>query len=151
MKIVTAQKSDKKSIKRFYKSNRYSAGFMGDDLCFFITEKMPSAPENTPLNPNLNRVIIACVIVSYQYDTPFLHALVVSEKFRNKGLASKLIRHCTALLQNVYCFSTPKHLTLYEQHGFDLINEEQLPLLLKSKYIAYKKHKENLSILAFIH
>ena len=50
IKIQSAEKDNKKSIKRFYKANNYSASFMGYDTSYIALHEGE---------------IIACVIISY--------------------------------------------------------------------------------------
>lgn len=131
MAIQTAEKSDKKDIKRFYKDNHYSASFMGNDQCFMIK--------------NNKAQIIACVIVSTISDTPFLHALVVSQNMRGSGLATQLLAHCQLISVHIYCFADLSLNRLYISSQFKSIDQGQLPASLHSRFQRYKQKNNTLS------
>ena len=153
MSVELAKKSEKKSIQRFYKANRYSASFIGFDSCYLIKQ---------------GEVIIACVIISrceqpdkstdkllacsagkYQY---FLHGLVVAPTFRGQGLATKLLKYALEHYQPIICFAKESLTHLYLTHGFTLVEssavEQVLLPSLTRRFIGYSA-KEN-SLRAFI-
>ena len=141
MDIFSAEKADKKDIKRFYKSQRYSAGFLGDDRCFLVRE---SNVNNAP--------IIAAVIVSYCTTSPFLHALVVDIKHQKQGLATALIKHCQQHFDSLVCFCEPKLASLYLANQFQLLTDFQLsnhlPEQLTSRFQSYRQHTQSLLALS---
>ncbi|OUS33043.1 hypothetical protein A9Q98_00040 [Thalassotalea sp. 42_200_T64] len=128
MQIIQAVKTDKKTIKRFYKSNHYSARFIGDDVCYFIQNDNTAEQE-----------LIACVIISYQQSTPFLHALVVNKDYRSKGLATSLVSHCQQQFQQITCFVELPLTKWYLQQGFELTYKQQLATKLASRLLAYQQ------------
>ncbi|WP_068546569.1 GNAT family N-acetyltransferase [Thalassotalea crassostreae] len=141
MDIFSADKADKKDIKRFYKSQRYSAGFLGDDRCFLVRD---TAVKNTP--------IIASVIVSYCSTSPFLHALVVDIKHQKQGLATALIKHCQQHFNSLVCFCEPKLASLYLANRFQVINDikmaKSMPEQLTSRFDSYRQHTPSLLALS---
>ena len=131
MDILTAEKSDKKDIKRFYKNNHYSASFMGNDQCFMIKDD--------------NAQIIAAVIVSVISDKPFLHALVVNQNERGTGRATQLLEHCQSISPMIYCFADLSLNRLYIASNFKSIDQEQLPASLHSRFQRYKQQNNTLT------
>jgi len=101
--ILLAKKTDKKSILRFYKSQHYSARFIGLDYCYLVKK---------------DEKIIASVMVSQittdnsQY---FLHALVVDKNHQKQGIATKLVNHVNQTHQPVVCFAQPELSRFYHQ------------------------------------
>jgi len=136
LSITTAIKTDKKSLMRFYKQQHYSAGLLGFDNVYVIKHE---------------EVIIAAVIVSaLEKDNPqlFLHALVVDDKFRQQGLASKLLKHIRSIhsSQEVICFASIELSKFYQKSGFELCQEKQLCPPLLSRYLQYKKTNNELLV-----
>jgi GNAT superfamily N-acetyltransferase len=142
MVINIATKVDKKVLLKFYKSQHYSAKFMGLDNGYFIKN------ENTD-------EIIASVIISkittrnHQY---FLHALVVDPLHQKKGLATALITYASALHQPIVCFADKTLSTFYQQAGMQMINtkllNEKLSAELSVRYDIYSS--KNKSLAAFM-
>lgn len=149
MFIVRAEKSDKKAIKRFYKQNRYSAGFMGDDVCFYITDEY--LIEQKAFNEEAIVNIIACVIISYQHDHPFLHGLLVAQTHKRKGHASSLLNHCKMHFKKIFCFVEPRLLPWYAKQKFVPKDVNQLPEQLKNKLSTYQQYTKELVALNYIH
>lgn len=132
-----AAKSDKKSILRFYKSQNYSARFLGYDHCYFVKQ---------------NGSIIASVIVSQlaeNHSQSLIHALVVKEGLRHQGLATKLIKHCTANHTNLVCFALDKLSPLYLKSGFKLASNSELTEQLSIRFNSYQQKQASMQI--FIH
>ncbi|TRX56314.1 GNAT family N-acetyltransferase [Thalassomonas sp. M1454] len=132
MKIQLAEKSDKKSIKRFYKNNNYSASFMGNDTCYLM---------------KLNDEIIAAVVISNIDDCNFLHALVVNNKYQHKGLASQLLKHSLVKHSTLYCFADRSLNPLYSANNYIQIDPSILPEQLQTRFFCY--HKKNNQLSAF--
>ncbi|WOH38045.1 GNAT family N-acetyltransferase [Thalassotalea fonticola] len=130
MQIQLANKSDKNSIKRFYKSNHYSASFMGDDQCFYMTSQ---------------EEIIASVIISFSSTTPFLHALVVNRNYQHQGLATQIVFHCQHRLPNINCFADKTLTKFYQKLGFECINSNNLPDCLQSRFYSYQRNNNTLN------
>ena len=128
MHIQIATKADKSAIKRFYKNNRYSASFMGDDQCFYITHY---------------EAIVACVIVSYSTTTPFLHALVVQKNQQKNGLARQLVAKCQQQFNDIICFADKDLTEFYLKLGFVKSNANRLPANLLDRFQIYS-NKNNL-------
>ena len=84
--ITTASKNDKKSLMRFYKQQSYSAKLLGYDNAYLMKYS--------------GEIIGAVIISGLEENNPqlFLHALVIKKEFRQKRLASELIKH--ALFQH---------------------------------------------------
>jgi GNAT superfamily N-acetyltransferase len=77
--VIKATKSDKKDIMRFYKAQHYAASYIGQDQSYFI---------------EVDGNIIACALVSAGQENGefwLLHALVVAQAHRGKGIASLLL------------------------------------------------------------
>lgn len=113
MEIIKANKSDKKSILRFYKAQQYSARFLGLDHCYIIKN---------------NEKIIASVIVSYiDKSNPmgFLHALVVDKTFQHQGLASQLIKYTEKQHPTMVCFANESLTPLYLKSLFTKLPQAQ--------------------------
>ena len=137
-----ANKTDKKDIKRFYKSQQYSAKFMGLDHCFIIEYKCE---------------IVASVIISQlnqQNQQYFLHALVVNSCYQKQGFASKLLKYATDEISTVHkpalivCFCDANLIFLYQKCGFKLLSENALNQILHSRFLLYKNKVNDLSIVA---
>jgi len=134
--ITTAIKTDKKSLMRFYKQQHYSAGLLGFDNVYII---------------KCEEVIIAAVIVSaLEQDNPqlFLHGLVVDDKFRQQGLAGRLLKHIRSIhsSQPVICFASVELSEFYHKNGFKLSQVKQLFPPLLSRYLQYKKTNNELLV-----
>ena len=135
--IIKAEKADKKDIKRFYRQQNYSAGFLGLDHCYLV---------------RFQQKIIAAVIVSQikpENDQHFLHALMVDGQHRQKHLASALLHHTIKHHQPLVCFSGSSLATLYTQMGFKLAKPCDLTQTLNLRFQAYCKKINDLLI--FIH
>jgi N-acetylglutamate synthase-like GNAT family acetyltransferase len=78
--VVKATKSDKKDIMRFYKTQHYSASYIGQDQCYLVKR---------------DHCIIACAIVSAGQesgDVWLLHGLVTDKDQRGKNIASLIVK-----------------------------------------------------------
>lgn len=125
--IETADKSDKKAIQRFYKQQRYSARFLGDDVTYLVRD---------------NQDIIASVIISFKDSHPFLHALVVDNNHRGQGIAQSLLAKAAEQHPKLYCFCEEELVSFYQKQRFAVIEGSLLPDDLRQRYLAYrKKHK----------
>ncbi|NMP17910.1 GNAT family N-acetyltransferase [Thalassotalea sp. Y01] len=131
-KIVSAIKSEKKHIKRFYKTQRYSAGFLGDDVCYLLKDE--------------SEQIIASVLVSFAGSTPFLHGLVVASHYQHRGIANRLLQHCRAHHQPLTCFAVTSLKALYQQNGFHQLNTADVDVKLLARYKAYQAKQATLAI-----
>jgi N-acetylglutamate synthase-like GNAT family acetyltransferase len=126
--ITTASKSEKKSLMRFYKQQRYSAGLLGFDSTYIIK--------------NSSEIIGAVIISALTENNPqlFLHALVIKQEFRQKKLASQLIQHALHQHDNqqVICFADESLTHFYQNNGFYQITEQQLLQPLLMRYSRYR-------------
>ncbi len=139
--IITAQKSDKKQIHQFYKSQNYPARFMGLDTCYFIKE---------------SKKIIASVLISkinennQQY---FLHALVVDSNYMKQSLASTLLEHAKNLHQPLVCFAKHELTNFYIKNNFTKLAIEQAEQKLSSelfgRFNIYSKKQSGLTIFTY--
>ena len=132
--VQIAVKSDKKTIKQFYKRQHYSASFMGFDTVYFIKH---------------NDAVIAAVIISQikkcnsQY---FLHALVVDKQYRNCGLATQLLKYHHIHAQQITCFAATQLKELYLNANYYLASSKQLNETNFLRYQQYQKSKPNLQV-----
>ena len=135
--ISVACKDDKKSIKRFYKKNHYSASFMGGDTCFVASE---------------NNDIVGAVIVSTLENNsshPFLHALVIDKPIRGCGIASKLLIFAQQNFKTLTCFSDQSLQNLYVKNKFIMENKNALPRSLAERFCKYQNKTPNLRVFIY--
>ncbi len=131
MKIILAEKSEKKEILRFYKNQYYSARFLGFDRCYCI---------------KVNDEIIASVMISNiieNSEISFLHALVVGQAWQHQGLASQLIVHVTKIHPSVICFADEKLANLYTKNQMVVIEKPQFTELLPEHLMIRLKTYQN--------
>ena len=134
-------KSNKKALLRFYKAEHYSARLIGHDKWYFISEK---------------DLIIAAVIVSeigqaeIQY---FLHGLVTSKAYQNRGLASKLIAHVQLLNPNIVCFADNSMSPFYLTKQFIKISQQAIKISLVEglslRFFCYMSSKPDLRVFIY--
>ncbi|MEH6597573.1 MAG: GNAT family N-acetyltransferase [Colwellia polaris] len=140
--VVKAIKSDKKDVLRFYKSQQYSARFIGQDHCYIIKVD--------------NKIIASALISAGQENSNswLLHALVIDKSMRGNKLASFLIRaiinnrfHNQALVK-VICFADEKLQQLYIKNNFIKYNETKqiatLPDEFQQRLKRYQMKNKNL-------
>lgn len=140
--VLIAEKSDKKDILRFYKSQHYSAKFIGQDNSYFIKE---------------NNNIFACLILSNgknNNEMALLHALVVDKAYHRQGYASLLLKNAVTSYREKYnympvvCFADSVLTPFYLMNGFSLFDFEklsgELPLEFKQRFLSYKKKQHTL-------
>ena len=130
MELKVATKSDKKSIKRFYKQQQYPGSFMGNDTCYIAMH---------------DGQLIGCAIVSELEGVRFLHALVIEVTYRNQGIASRLLKMLSKH-PPIICFADISLSHLYLSNNFKQISMESLPLPLAKRYSSYKQKKSDLAI-----
>ena len=129
-----ANKTDKASIKRFYKQQKYSAGFMGFDHTILAL---------------VDEDIIGAVIVSKieennsQY---LLHGLLVSQHYRGQKIASSLIKQMTKRYAPIYCFADNSLTRFYLNNGAKQSSEDELSMTLACRLNAYLKRSPTLNI-----
>lgn len=124
LSIAAAEKSDKKAILRFYRQQRYSARFLGDDVTYIARR---------------DEQIIAAVIMSYKSSTPFLHAMLVCKTQRCQGIAQALLALLLPQFPELYCFCENDLAPFYQKFGFHQIQSNTLPHELRARFIAYQK------------
>ncbi|WP_448248692.1 GNAT family N-acetyltransferase [Thalassotalea agariperforans] len=118
--VKLAAKSDKKSVKRFYKSQHYSASFIGFDSTYIVLD---------------NEQIIASAIVSYSTsdnNQALLHALVVAKLYQKQGIATELIniikqQHCHNYREKhstIVCFADDKLSQFYQRMSFKVVSSK---------------------------
>jgi len=135
--ISVAQKDDKNSIKRFYKSNHYSASFMGGDTCFIA---------------RLDNEIVGGVIISHDTridSLPFLHALVVNKQQRGSGIARNLLNEAQRHFNTIVCFADNSLQSFYFKRGFNQTTKNALPTGLTERFIRYQCKNPNLGIFIY--
>ena len=141
-KVVEALKSDKKDIMRFYKSQQYSARFIGKDHCYIV---------------KLNNKIVASVILSAGQvcgDYWLLHGLVIDKVMRGKKIASVILQaiinseHLGDKFKKIICFADVALQGLYKKNLFVTYNStaeiKTLPQELKQRFKRYQSKQPNL-------
>lgn len=137
MIFTLANKSDKKAILRFYKSQHYSASFLGGDSCYLLKE---------------NEQIIASVIISTiekNITYHFLHALVVHSCHQNKGIATALLKYVLFFHPHTLCFADRAMANFYQKSAMwpeSKRAELLLPEHLKLRLAAYRKKHPQLQV-----
>ncbi|WP_206486405.1 GNAT family N-acetyltransferase [Thalassotalea sp. G2M2-11] len=138
MKIILADKTDKKSVLRFYKQQHYSARYLGFDHVYII---------------EYDNNIIAAVMVSNikpNANVSLLHALVVDKAYQRQGLATKLLQHVFKHHGTIICFAQPFLAPLYQSVAMATLTlaqiEQQLSPELYLRYLAYKKSQPKLQV-----
>lgn len=138
MKILKAEKPDKKAILRFYKEQNYSASFIGFDKVYYIKK---------------NQKIIASMIISKisnEHHHEFLHALVVDKHFQLQGVASKLLKFALAQHKPLICFANEALSHFYIKNSMLKLANDREPvevpehLLLRLK--SYRKKQSQLKV-----
>ncbi|GAA0819849.1 hypothetical protein GCM10009111_24450 [Colwellia asteriadis] len=136
LSITKALKSDKKAILRFYKSQQYSARFIGLDQAYLIKSE---------------NVIIACVIISQLTPTNeqyFLHGLVVAKSHQRQGIARLLLQHVQNSHQPLVCFTQPILAPLYLSENMIQVSEKSVELKLSpAVYTRYQTYLKTQSCL----
>ncbi|MGB2740806.1 MAG: GNAT family N-acetyltransferase [Cognaticolwellia sp.] len=146
-RVTEANKTDKKDINRFYKTQRYAASFIGQDQAYFIKQ---------------NKNIIACVIISAGQENGLfwlLHALVIDAEHRGSGMASLLLRTIIAeqvikkdkpvvRYAKIICFADQTLQALYLSNKFIRYNTvkdiAQLPDEFHRRFLRYRINHNNL-------
>jgi len=127
--ITTANKTDKKSLMRFYKQQSYSAGLLGFDRVYIVKDEQ--------------EIIGAVIISAIEENNPqlFLHALVIKQEFRQKKLATQLIQYVRRHHNNqqLFCFAQEELAHFYQQNGFSQVAEHLLLQPLLMRFFRYKK------------
>jgi len=129
-----ATKTDKVSIKRFYKQQKYSAGFMGFDHTMLAL---------------VGESIIGAVIASKieEHNSQYLlHGLVVSQHYRCQKIASSLIKQMTKRYAPIYCFADNSLTHFYINNGAKQSSEDELSMTLACRLNAYRKYSPTLNI-----
>ncbi len=141
--VIKALKSDKKDIFRFYKTQGYSASFIGHDQCYVVKE---------------NNLIIAAAIISAgktKSNFYLLHALVTDKSYRGNNIASSIINticnETNELLQirydNTICFADTSLRRFYQKNNFSICDEQsikQLPAEFQNRLSRYRIKQKNL-------
>ena len=134
--LHTAEKSDKKAIKRFYKQQKYSASFIGFDHCYFIKH---------------HNQIVACVIISFIRENhlqALLHALVVDKNYQGLGLAKQLIFNIDCHYKSLVCLADKTLTLFYQKLGFKHSTPNQINEDIEQRYLQYVQ--KNKTLLRFI-
>ena len=139
-------KSQKKLIKQFYKSQRYSASYKGLDTVFIAKHEQQ---------------IIGSLIVSQiepengQY---LLHGFIIDKNYRNMGVAASLHQFAvTSLVEEhtrekqhsiheITCFADKSLADFYHKLGYNTQAQGHLNDTLLPRFIAYQKHQNELVI-----
>lgn len=139
LRFIKAQKQDKKALKRFYKAQRYSASFIGNDHCYLVCNQ-----------DGYLAAVILSELTEHQ-DHWFLHALVTKTDIQGQGIGSALLNYAQKQhLGVIYCFCQPELFPFYQNHGFNNLNPAKLPHELKVRFNAYQKHQAELGCLILI-
>jgi GNAT superfamily N-acetyltransferase len=142
--VVKATKADNKAIKRFYKTQRYSASYIGQDHCYLVKNQS---------------IIIASAIISAGQENGdywLLHGLVTDQEYRGLKIASSIIRKIIDQgnhtqdkgYTNIICFADSELRPFYLANRFisyNAINElNKLPLEFKQRLVRYQEKHKNL-------
>lgn len=147
LKVIKATKDNKKEILRFYKSEHYSARFIGHDQSYFIKE---------------HDTIIANVIFSGGIEAKnsvLLHGLIVAQTYRSQGIASLLLKEsiiqtlANSHIDTIICFAeiSLKRFYLARQFTeFDITHSDKFALhSFLTRFLSYKKKQHNLCCFTF--
>lgn len=141
-------KTDKKTIKAFYKGMHYNAKYMGGDHVFIIYKTATSQSSQN---------IVAAVMLSQVIPKAqqwFLHALVVNSAYQQQGLALRLLTdvadwvHSTSSAYDIVCFADKSLLPLYQKAHYQALHEKSLANELSShlytRFIGYQQKSPQL-------
>ncbi|GLX80150.1 hypothetical protein tinsulaeT_34900 [Thalassotalea insulae] len=139
MQIIRADKSDKKAILRFYRSQHYSARYLGHDQVYMIKQQQT--------------IIAAAMVSQIQADSPvyFLHAVVVNSHYQKQGLASALLLEIDKAQQSLLCFAKISLAPLYQKIAMTHQPSkqiQQLPTHLQQRYYSYLIKQPALKVFA---
>ncbi|WP_299019467.1 GNAT family N-acetyltransferase [uncultured Photobacterium sp.] len=125
-------------INRFYKSF-YPAGKAKKDEIIWIGED--------------NSSIICCVRFKQFEHYQLLTGMLVHPEKRGGGVAKQLLTASTAQVTQAPCFCFAySHLeTLYQQAGFIVITDSELPEPLESRIRRYRQNGKNLIAMRYQH
>lgn len=136
-----ATKSDKSTIKRFYKEQSYSARFIGHDFGYLLYR------EETIIGSALISTITAASTQA------LLHGLVVANGHQQRGLGSQLLDFALSQYQQlrqgprtVIAFCQSDLLSFYQKHNFFVTDSNKLNRLLAPRYHSYQKKQSDLLI-----
>lgn len=153
-----AGKKQKNDIKKFYKSERYSASLMGLDHVFIATDQ--------------TKIVASTIVSQIKNDNThfLLHALVTNKKYQNKGIAGDLLQFAISHLRDtinnefaettrnsqykpltsIICFADKTLTQFYERNLFTRLSECEsshgIPEDLLLRYQSYKNKNNSLII-----
>jgi len=143
-KVIKAKKTDKKDIMRFYKSQRYTASYIGHDQCYIVRH---------------DNFIIASAIVSSGKavgDIWLLHGLVINETLRGNNIASLILQKIVSrkneqahvMYEEIICFADISLQFFYQKNNFisfDTNNDlAKLPFELQQRFMSYRAKNKKL-------
>ncbi|ASP47383.1 GNAT family N-acetyltransferase [Cognaticolwellia beringensis] len=149
--VEKATKADKKELLRFYKTQRYSARFIGQDHCYIVK-----------IN---NHIIASAMISGGQVSDNFwlLHALVTVKAEQGKSIASLILQTIindeheneNARYENIICFIDSELQQFYIKNNFSKYNTKDeiasLPVEFKQRLIRYREKQHNLHCYLYSH
>lgn len=109
----------------------------------FYKQHYPSKPKKDELIIVARKEGAICGAVRFRTIDQFrlLTGMAVDEDLRGNGIGHQLLDYCQhqepILNPEVYCFAFPWLVNFYQQHGFQVIETEQLPPSLRSLYQRY--------------
>lgn len=146
-----ANKGDKKSIQRFYKSQHYSASFIGNDLTLLALK-----------NQTIVGSVIISLVTNHEKNTNhwFLHALVVLKELQGNGIAKQLIKNavleskkqannCNNKLAKLTCFADKSLASFYLSNNFKAASPLELPDELSQRLNRYLNKQPHLQVFVF--
>jgi len=135
--ITQAAKTDKKAVKHFFKQQKFSAGFIGLDHCYYVKSAgdIVAAVIISQIKPNLNQLL--------------LHGLVVDKKFRLKGVASRILTFLKQKYKLLICFADKDLVSFYQDNDFHLICISELNDELSGRYKQYQLKNNQLLIFKY--
>ncbi|ARD42860.1 GNAT family N-acetyltransferase [Colwellia sp. PAMC 21821] len=142
--VVKATKADKKSVLRFYKAQRYSASYIGQDHCYTVKVD--------------NRIVASAIVSGGQEADNFwlLHGLVTNKAEQGKGLASlilqTIVNDVNALekkrYEKIICFADSALQQFYKKNQFIKYNTKDeiasLPIEFKQRLTRYREKQQSL-------
>jgi N-acetylglutamate synthase-like GNAT family acetyltransferase len=116
---------------KFYRAEGERGKVRGDDRCAVIK--------------SATGVIWAALCLRRVGDASLLMSMAVGQKHRGNGYARRLLRESTAQLDDkTYTFSYANLVGFYASEGFCEVSVEQLPDILRQRFISYQDQGRNI-------
>lgn len=124
-------------VARFYKEH-YPAGKPKRDETIFLTYQ-----ENT---------LIGSVRFKSIDKHQLLTGMLIHPEYRQQGIGHQLMAFCAQSinLTGCYCFAFEHLVPFYSQHGFQILEPQELPLSLQGRFNRYCNSGKSLCAMIFI-